>query len=815
MGESHPFAELDTSLFSGGIVVKPKSIFSNIRFGKVCVFFLAVFLAFTNLALAVKYPTEGLTTEKVNVRKKANLNSIIEGRLEQGTVITLLGMSGNFYQIKHETVTGYIHKDYVQIGTAPTPTPEPEKYSTLNSGSKGAEVLALQEALTELKFYHGELDGSYGKSTKDAVSAFQKINKLKVDGKAGDQVQKLLYDGTPKNSKGNSYKVKTLPPLPGVVMRYGSRGQAVADLQTRLKALNYYTGEITRSYDMRTRNAISRFQTKNGIKKSLGDATAETQALLYSQLAIPADVKITPSPTPLPAAPTEKLVRGKTGKQVTNLQNILAAYGYYEGKANGKYDDKTIAAVTAFQKKNKLTADGVAGEATLALLFSDKAIKQDGTLAKEVVLTATPAPQTIYYPEINSSTRSLTTGSSGEDVLTLQRRLTELRYYNARNDGKFQSDDRAAVIAFQRRNGLSPDGIADYNTLLKLYSVDAVPYSSTSLTTDLHQNSSTNNAAPVPILISLRRGDSGEAVKKLQERLIELKFLSGIADGKYGISTKRAVIAFQRANKLSADGIAGAATQAMLYSKSAGENKNIGTVSGILKRGDRNASVQTLQEMLIRLGYLKGVADGKFGVNTQLALLQFQNRNNLKADGIAGLQTLEALKSDNVKLAPGAAPTPKPTAPPLSQIPLAKQVQYDYWYTHLRPLCRRYPNVTVYDYINGISWQVKIFSTGTHADAVPVTSQDTANMNRAFGGRQTWTPKAVWVQFSDGSVYMATTHNVPHGTTSGNEENNFAGHLCIHFPRTLPQVQAIGPYATTHQTAVEVGWQQTQILQKQ
>lgn len=791
--------------------MKPKFILSHIRLAKLSAILLALFLGFTNLALAVKYPTEGLTTEKVNVRKKANLSSIIEGRLEQGTVITLLGMTGNFYQIKHESLTGYIHKDYVQIGTEPTPTPEPEKYSTLNTGSKGPAVLALQEALTELKFYTGELDGSYGKSTKDAVSAFQKRNKIKVDGKAGDQVQKLLYDATPRNSKGNAQKVKTLPPLPGMVMRYGSRGQAVADLQQRLKELNYYTGEITRSYDMRTRNAISRFQTKNGIKKSPGDATAETQAMLYSQLAIPADVKITPTPTPLPAAPTEKLVRGKTGKQVTNLQNVLAAYGYYEGKANGKYDDKTIAAVTAFQKKNELTADGVAGETTVALLFSDKAIKQDGTLVKEVVLQATPAPKTIYYPEINSSTRSLTVGSTGEDVLTLQRRLTELGYYSARNDGKFQSDDRAAVIAFQRRNGLSPDGIADSNTLLKLYSVDAARYSSTSFTTDINQN----NAQPLPIQISLRLGDSGDAVKTLQERLIALKYLSGIADGTYGRATKKAVTDFQRANKLTADGIAGAATQALLYSKSALENSNTRGIAGVLKRGDKNASVQALQEILIRLGYLKGEADGKFGVNTQLALIHFQNRNNLKADGIAGLQTLEALKSDNIKLAPGAAPTPKPTAPPISLIPNAKQVQYEYWYTHLRPLTRRYPNVTIYDYINGISWQVKIFSTGTHADAVPVTAQDTANMNHAFGGRQTWTPKAVWVQFSDGSVYMATTHNVPHGTSSGNEVNSFAGHLCIHFPRTLPQVQAIGPYATAHQNAVEVGWQQTQILQKQ
>lgn len=772
--------------------------------------FLIIALLFTSLASASKLPTEGLTLEKVNVRKRASLNSVIEARLEQGTVITLLRLVGSFYEIEHEGVKGYIHKDYVQIGTTPTATPELPKFTTLSHGSKGAEVLALQEALTELRFYSGELDANYGKSTKDAVSAFQKKNNLKVDGKAGDQVQRLIYDGSPKNKSGNSYKVKTLAPLPGMQMKYGSRGQAVADLQNRLKELGYYRLEITRSYDMRTRQAVTKFQQKNGIKKSLGNATAETQALLYSKLAIPADVKPTPAPTPLPPMPTEKLVRGKSGAQVSNLQKVLTGLGYYTGKATGKYDNKTIDAVTEFQKKNGLKADGVAGDNTLNQIFSPNAVKKDGSVAEAPRVTPVPQQQQPFvYPNINNNTRALKEGDSGDDVLAMQRRLTQLGYYKARSDSKFLADDRAAVIAFQRRNGLSADGVANVETLQKLYSANAIAYSGS-----YNGNISNPGATPAPLSVTLRMGDKGEAVYQMQERLRELNYLTAASDGNFGSATKRALIAFQRANQMSADGVAGAATLSLLYSKSALNNTT--QPSGtILKKGQSSAAVRTLQETLIRLGYMNGPADGKFGANTQLALMKFQSRNNLKSDGIAGLSTLNALNSSDVVLAPGAKPTPKPTAPPITQTPLAAQVRFENWYTYLRSLCRRLPNITVYDYSNGISWQLKVFSTGTHADCVPVTAQDTENMMRAFGGKNTWTPKPVWVQFSDGSIYMATTHNVPHGTDSANANNNFPGHLCLHFPRTLAQVQAIGPYAVSHQTAVEVGWQQTQLLQKQ
>lgn len=65
---------------------------------------------------------------------------------------------------------------------------------------------------------------------------------------------------------------------------------------------------------------------------------------------------------------------------------------------------------------------------------------------------------------------------------------------------------------------------------------------------------------------NVKQGDRGDKVLKLQRRLIELGYLpEGADDGAFGGQTRRAVIAFQTANGLTSDGVAGDATQTHLY----------------------------------------------------------------------------------------------------------------------------------------------------------------------------------------------------------------------------------------------------------
>ncbi len=62
-----------------------------------------------------------------------------------------------------------------------------------------------------------------------------------------------------------------------------------------------------------------------------------------------------------------------------------------------------------------------------------------------------------------------------------------------------------------------------------------------------------------------------------------------------------------------------------------------------LKQGSTGAVVKTMQTKLINWGYLSGKADGIFGSKTKAAVIYFQKRNGLVADGIVGTKTAQAM----------------------------------------------------------------------------------------------------------------------------------------------------------------------------
>ena len=328
----------------------------------------------------------------------------------------------------------------------------------------------------------------------------------------------------------------------------------------------------------------------------------------------------------------------------------------------------------------------------------------------------------------------------------------------------------------------------------------------------------------------LRKGTLSGDVALMQQSLISLGYLSGEPDGNYGSETEKAVKAFQKNNGLGVDGTAGTATLTQLYSseavsatavtataKPAAATPTPAPDDGNLKMGASGSAVKALQEQLIKLGYLSGKADGKFGSKTYEALVAFQKANKLTADGIAGTKTQAKLSSASAVAAASstaatatATAVPEKTATVSTSAPTAGKVQYANWYTTVKAVCRSYPYATIYDYETGISWQVHIFSLGAHADYEPLTANDSSKMLKVFGGN-TWNPRAVWVVFANGSVYMASTHSQPH-SVNHITDNNFNGHSCLHFPRTQAQVEAIGVYATSHQNTIDAGWAKTQAM---
>lgn len=84
----------------------------------------------------------------------------------------------------------------------------------------------------------------------------------------------------------------------------------------------------------------------------------------------------TPSPSPIPAPENIiSLKKGSKGTDVVNLQARLIELGYLNpGSNDGDYGSGTEAAVMAFQEKNGLKADGIAGKETQTRLFSPEAV---------------------------------------------------------------------------------------------------------------------------------------------------------------------------------------------------------------------------------------------------------------------------------------------------------------------------------------------------------------------------------------------------------------------------------------------------------
>lgn len=146
---------------------------------------------------------------------------------------------------------------------------------------------------------------------------------------------------------------------------------------------------------------------------------------------------------------------------------------------------------------------------------------------------------------------------------------------------------------------------------------------------------------------TLYRGMVNAYVTTLQLYLKDLGYYTIKVDGIYGVGTETAVRNFQIMNNLSANGVADDATQKLLYSGNAigigGGGVTPPSGYSTLRYGSRGTAVRTMQTRLAKLGYYYGAIDGIFGSQSEAAVRQFQNRNNLAVTGIADSATQTAI----------------------------------------------------------------------------------------------------------------------------------------------------------------------------
>lgn len=290
----------------------------------------------------------------------------------------------------------------------------------------------------------------------------------------------------------------------------------------------------------------------------------------------------------MPVFQPVSIAEGTQAIVVTDLQTRLMELDYMDDDEPGTvYEDTTKLAVEHFQEQHELPVTGIVDQQTYDLLMSDQAK---------------------YY--------TITIEAESTDVSELQGRLYELGYLDKdKTTGYFGTDTEAAVMKFQKLNGLSEDGKVGKDTREMLYSGDAKP----------------NMYA---------YGEQSPEILKYQERLRKLGYLTTDPDGTFGEDTKAAVKRFQESSGLIADGYIGPTTKDALMSDDAQGNA--------LSIGAKGDDVQRVQERLKALGYTRKVT-GYFGSDTDAAVKNFQDTNKLRVDGKVGAQTMNTLMSDGAK----------------------------------------------------------------------------------------------------------------------------------------------------------------------
>lgn len=176
-------------------------------------------------------------------------------------------------------------------------------------------------------------------------------------------------------------------------------------------------------------------------------------------------------------------------------------------------------------------------------------VKKSGTTGFMQLKAFEPAaPKETQAPQ-DSNYKTLKAGVSGASVLKLQKRLEALGFLDIVPSGKYAATTATAVKLFQSVNGLEKTGVADGETQARLYASAA--------------------RKSGMLTASIKPGDKGTGVQRLQLRLRAKGYFTDKANGVYGATTQAAVKAYQAAAKLAQDGAAGPATLRSLYAASA------------------------------------------------------------------------------------------------------------------------------------------------------------------------------------------------------------------------------------------------------
>ena len=329
-------------------------------------------------------------------------------------------------------------------------------------------------------------------------------------------------------------------------VKYGDSGELVAQLQARLAELGFYNAKVSGGYYKVTKAAVKAFQTHNGLSAD-GIAGRDTQELLFSAAAVPAEATPRPSPTPEPTKYTLTV-------DVTN--QITRAYTYDE---NGQYT-----------------------------VLVREMICSTGTSKYPTPCGTTIMPKKRarwgYFPTWGSHAQYLTridSANAFHSVLYAEPDETTLSVKSFEALGTPASHGCVRLLVSDAK--WIYDNCKE-GTIITVYEGEYDPEYTMTLKPTLNTSTLRENPLPSPTATpaytpenwptkyrTLSRGKTGEDVYMVQMRLTELGYYHGSITGGYYGGTIQAVKDFQRDHGLTVDGAAGKQTQALLFSSAIGQ----------------------------------------------------------------------------------------------------------------------------------------------------------------------------------------------------------------------------------------------------
>lgn len=336
---------------------------------------------------------------------------------------------------------------------------------------------------------------------------------------------------------------------------------------------------------------------------------------------------------------------GKASIQL--VQAGLRALGYPIAYPDGIMGSNTEKAIKAYQKDNDLATTGRLGPQWLGVFFQDvlKDIQYkltqlgfdtrgtDGLMGKNTqraflkyrqakqlgnpnythldALLVMNVDSTLKQQEKEkeATQKKQQKAQQEQQVRYIQSGLSALGYRIGRIDGMFGSKTANAIKAFQKKQGMTPTGKMDDDTLKVMHT---------------------------------------QFLKNTQSQLNFVGYSAGTPDGIMGNKTQTAISNYRNKNKLpegrTNDGLLMRNLKThYLTQKEKQASQNKPTTTARLA-SDQTQKIRFAQAGLRTLGYLQSV-DGVLGPNTQNAIKRFQKRYSIPNNGKLGPMTLEKMQS--------------------------------------------------------------------------------------------------------------------------------------------------------------------------